>query len=642
MFTQSVIRLFYCSSLIVLTIQINGCGIGNDRMLFATNSSVGVDMDAAPTATSIAYSRQNVVLSPQYPNGMVPPVLATSSNSNGTNINKLDKLFNFDNSQNFVTGDAAVLFSAGAASGKDLIDEDTYKELLIKPKDFSNTTSDVAVRGDFVIDGNNYVQRGGSLGLIPAIFWHGIFEGLIYQDDLDDNKVHPYLFGANSSIGLAVAWTPEGAPKSINLGYKRQELAIVKVGETPDTANKENKVVSVPSLLGTFQGGVTVEGTGTELEVGEIFATGRSAELLAASQSGRRNIVGPALFGKETSDQLLNPERLDLKGSVWLDATKQIIPEPSGITSTPLKIGNFPLVACIHDEKSPTVFFMQPLPTSNEDAVFRSAIKLSLNNNDDTQIDDLEYITYESKTNRIYLGSSFRYIKNKAPKSNQKNLMRFTLPTAVNKLLETNELKQDNGLEVIDIWGKFDDYKKQIQIGEGDDNREYLFEVEGLIAQPNKLLLGVLYYGKLNQETNNNAMILEYSWNGDDWNSGKFNGYYLVDLSGHGISDMTLSDDGYIFIASSDSQKIDNWDDESAKDIRSKIWRLDFKDINTVNNGKLLPSKRVGGDVIDKILLDHKAKLEGITFTQDGDLWLAFDGQDHGVIKIKDPILKEL
>ena len=66
--------LFVLAAALAVT---SGCGIGTRTMLYATNTSIGVDLDTEPPTTSIALKRQEGVIAPEYPGGQVIPVITS-------------------------------------------------------------------------------------------------------------------------------------------------------------------------------------------------------------------------------------------------------------------------------------------------------------------------------------------------------------------------------------------------------------------------------------------------------------------------------------------------------------------------------------------------------------------------------------
>lgn len=88
------------------------------------------------------------------------------------------------------------------------------------------------------------------------------------------------FFGTTTTIGLKVSFTGE-VPDSFHLGYKRKEFSFIPLGRTKTSDGKEVDVY--PSVLATLDNRAQV-GAGpsaTGLEVGQLFATGTTAEELA-------------------------------------------------------------------------------------------------------------------------------------------------------------------------------------------------------------------------------------------------------------------------------------------------------------------------------------------------------------------------
>lgn len=94
----------------VACLSVVGCA-DPDRVVFVTDTSIGINVDSKPAAVSLAYDRTEGFIGPRYDNGAVPPVVA-SIETGGT-------VFNPEIRQVYATGAAAVLATnhSGAQGG---------------------------------------------------------------------------------------------------------------------------------------------------------------------------------------------------------------------------------------------------------------------------------------------------------------------------------------------------------------------------------------------------------------------------------------------------------------------------------------------------------------------------------------------
>jgi hypothetical protein len=108
----------------------------SDRVIFVTNTSLGINFDAAPTTVSVAFDRTEGYSSPSYRSGTLPPVLGRIQ-TNGQIIQPRIK-------QLYATGAAAVI-----AAGKG--DEEEPRELTNRTGRlaFVGTTTTVGLKAAF-------------------------------------------------------------------------------------------------------------------------------------------------------------------------------------------------------------------------------------------------------------------------------------------------------------------------------------------------------------------------------------------------------------------------------------------------------------------------------------------------------------
>ncbi len=256
-----------------------GCGVGEDRVLFVTLTGIMINADSQPPALDIGYGRQEGVYSPAFQKGQLPPVLASVRSNSQTLGLVVD--------QSYATGDAALMMA----------------------KEFNLT--------------DNPCVPGGSDPLCPPVSSDRAIHATPAPTNLWDDFLsffavggsdrHPYFFGTDTSIGLHVAWGTTTVPRAVSIGYKRKELAILPLIETPASAaagatcaiaadNSLKQVcVKLPSVIATSatNAQVTTQAAGTSgLQANQTFATGDAATYLA-SDPDIRKVLGPQVVGQD-------------------------------------------------------------------------------------------------------------------------------------------------------------------------------------------------------------------------------------------------------------------------------------------------------------------------------------------------------
>ncbi|MDF0676602.1 MAG: hypothetical protein P0120_20045 [Nitrospira sp.] len=243
-----------------------GCGIGYNSLLFATKTTMGVDIDTTPPTAEIAITRHEGVIEPTFEQGKTLPVLASFN----TNLNGLQRLF-FGTSSAFAVGDAAYLMA------------DCY---------VSN--------GDCSKDSKATLQL--SKAPTKRSSWFGWGEENV--EYYKPGYAVPVFFGTHSTLGLKVEWngTTGQYPSALKLGYHRKELAWAPISMTPapvgaecpidrvpSTTSSSAVCLAVPSLLATMDSSGDV-GTfdQTKLEYLQYFATGAAATELVRHEPVRK------------------------------------------------------------------------------------------------------------------------------------------------------------------------------------------------------------------------------------------------------------------------------------------------------------------------------------------------------------------
>src|SRR5262249_34979176 len=88
------------SAWVLACVSATGC-IGQEEVLFFTNTNIGVNLDSKPPAIAIGYERAEGYIGPTYDNGAVPPVVARLQ----SNL----RIFDPEVHQVYATGDASKL-----------------------------------------------------------------------------------------------------------------------------------------------------------------------------------------------------------------------------------------------------------------------------------------------------------------------------------------------------------------------------------------------------------------------------------------------------------------------------------------------------------------------------------------------------
>jgi hypothetical protein len=113
------------------------------RVIFVTTSSFGINVDNKPPTVSIAYDRTEGYIGPRYPDGAVPPVVAS--------IETDGKIFSPEIRQVYATGPAAVRVVGtpnAPESPHDLVGEKTGKRMV-----FFGTTTTLGLKAGFSGEG---------------------------------------------------------------------------------------------------------------------------------------------------------------------------------------------------------------------------------------------------------------------------------------------------------------------------------------------------------------------------------------------------------------------------------------------------------------------------------------------------------
>ena len=200
----------------------------------------------------VGYSRKEGTLSPEF-DEQVLPQLASFSFDVG--------IINSTIGQSFATGQAAYLLSKYLGSDKE---PDTGAANKI-------AVTDIEKNGKSMVKGNIVTAKR-------------------------------YFFGTDTTFGVKMTFGLEtgGYPDSLNLGYKRKELAFVPIIESKDKTK-----VGLPSLISTVGAGVESGQFRTAgVKYKQFYATGLAASYLAAWPDVRSTLGTKILSDPELQEKL--------------------------------------------------------------------------------------------------------------------------------------------------------------------------------------------------------------------------------------------------------------------------------------------------------------------------------------------------
>jgi hypothetical protein len=328
--------------LLLVFAALPACAVGKNEVLFVTKTGLALDADTTPPALDLGYMRKEGVLAPIFEDDEVLPVLTT--------VGVKTKGLGLSANHSFATGDAATIMA----------------DALLR-----------STRYDPVREGMEAPRKSGRIHVPKG------------------SARKRYFFGTDTAIGLHAEWTSAAVPTAVTIGWKRKELAYVPLmettvyvdpatkrvyaspprgeasflvegslyaerGDVPDTppgTRKSAKTIKdlvdakalvavssvrLASLIATAYGGgqaSTQEETG--ISVGQTFATGVAATLLATHPEIRR-VLGPSLLpdGRRVAQLALSPDRANY---ALLNTIYDHLPDPSvvkrNLDSLPADIG---------------------------------------------------------------------------------------------------------------------------------------------------------------------------------------------------------------------------------------------------------------------------------------------------------------
>jgi len=237
--------------LLAAALALAGCAI-NDTVVFVTKTSIGLDGDLTTGSASIAYDRTDGYIAPRYPDGAVPPVVASIQTDLGVFVPQI--------SQTYATGEAALI--------------------LASPKP---------------------MPREARCDPHPM------------QVDPADNRQQKktMFFGTSATLGIKLTFSPGGPPDSIILGYKRREVSVIPIGTKVENGIHRDFYPSVIASISTRVEADTIAKTSVPLN--QFFATGAAARCLATLDAVHDNFT--ALAGGSTKPTEADPKTGALRRS---------------------------------------------------------------------------------------------------------------------------------------------------------------------------------------------------------------------------------------------------------------------------------------------------------------------------------------
>ncbi len=267
-------------ALLVLGISLSGCET-NDRLLFATKTNYGLDIDSKPPTAEVTIARRELAIVPTFRD--VREEKRPDQNTTKTH-NTLPLLASFGLegtffdptiTSRFAGGEAAVILAEGP--------DNEHKDLVPSTLCLSKEPD-----------------------LRP--FWKWAWQTLTFQKD---ESSRDFYFSTDTSFGLKAAWDGSTGPypSTVKLGYNRKELAFPPIfaqevakgectGETQATATSTSTTtkekewrVTLPSFVASLDNSSVIS---TKEQSGvnhvQFFATGK-----AASEFVKRREVNSAL-----------------------------------------------------------------------------------------------------------------------------------------------------------------------------------------------------------------------------------------------------------------------------------------------------------------------------------------------------------
>jgi hypothetical protein len=251
--------------LTLASLVLAGCAQA-DRVVFVTDTSLGINADRSPATVSVAYDRIEGYVAPRYGNGVLPPVVA-SINLGGT-------IFAPTISQTYATGLAAVR--------------------AVNP----NCAPDAPNPPVATVDAcpPTSLPAGGTVTDAKLAF-----------------------FGTSTTVGIKLGYSTDPYPDSFVLGYKRKEFSVLPLGSGTDANGKPTDIY--PSVLATIDANINTVGAqntvglqSASFDESQFFATGAAAETLASNPAVSKAFN--AIVAKAAASSLSSEQQAQVAASV--------------------------------------------------------------------------------------------------------------------------------------------------------------------------------------------------------------------------------------------------------------------------------------------------------------------------------------
>lgn len=244
-------------ALALATLGAAGCGTPQDRVVFITSTSLGVNTTQVPPEVSVAYSRKEGVMGPSLPNGEMPSVFASLRSNGG--------LFDRNVKQTMATGDAADIIS-----GKTQV----YTE--------AELTGQGGIGRRF--DPPGPTGTGNATGNGAQVGWEKIG-----------------FFGTDTVYGFKIGFdgpaAGTAAPVTLIFGIKRMEFSSLPLNETKDGKK-------YPSTFAQISTGTAAKAGDSDFYLQQVFASGQAARTIASGAEVKEAV---AKQSKEVAKDLLPP-----------------------------------------------------------------------------------------------------------------------------------------------------------------------------------------------------------------------------------------------------------------------------------------------------------------------------------------------
>lgn len=208
--------------LAIIALALAGCQTAPEKVLFVTDTALGINYNGNPTTLALGYDRNEAYLAGRRPDGSIPPVVGFFESGGD--------VFNPEVRQFYATGYAAV-------KAVDATAPSPAPQTPAPPAQAETASQRMAV------------------------------------------------FGTTTSLGLKVGFGAQPYPDSFIFGYKRKEMSWIPVTSATDDATQKHVSIT-PSVLAVIDSTIATKASaaGTGLTLRQFFATGAPADGLAATE----------------------------------------------------------------------------------------------------------------------------------------------------------------------------------------------------------------------------------------------------------------------------------------------------------------------------------------------------------------------